>query len=211
MSAAKTTRALTNARGFTLLELLVAISVLAVVSLIAWRGLDSLVNTRERLEPEVDDVRALLTAFGQMERDLAQVTNPKFLGLTTSPILVSAADGAVMLQLIRVAPASADRPTEVQTVSYRVIDGTLMRQATAALPSFERPSADKLETARLLGDVRLMQVRTWSVNGGWIDPAVGDDSQPTQPQSAAAVVPGLEITIERENGRTYRRVMLVGA
>lgn len=198
-------------RGFTLLELLVAISVLAVVSLIAWRGLDSLVNTRERLEPEADDVRALLTAFGQMERDLAQVTNPKFLGMTTSPILVSASDGAMLLQLIRVAPASADRPTEVQTVSYRVIDGTLMRQATAALPTFERTSADKLETSRLLGGVRLLQVRTWSANGGWIDPAVGDDSAPAQPQAAAAVVPGLEVTIERENGRTFRRVMLVGA
>ena len=53
-------------RGFTLLELLVAITVLSIVSMIAWRGLDSLVATRERLEPEVDDVRSLLTTFGQM-------------------------------------------------------------------------------------------------------------------------------------------------
>ena len=36
-------------RGFTLLELLVAITVLSIVSMIAWRGLDSLVATRERL------------------------------------------------------------------------------------------------------------------------------------------------------------------
>lgn len=198
-------------RGFTLLELLVAISVLAVVSLIAWRGLDSLVHTRERLEPEADDVRALLTAFGQMERDLAQVTNPKFLGLSSSPIMVSASDGTMLLQMIRIAPSTADRPTEVQTVSYRVIDGTLMRQATAALPTFERTPSDKLETARLVQGVKLMQVRTWSVNGAWIDPAVGDDTNPSQPQAAAAVVPGVEITLERENGRIYRRVMLVGA
>ena len=68
-------------RGFTLLELLVAITVLSIVSMIAWRGLDSLVSTRERLEPEVDDMRSLLTTFGQMERDLTQVTNPAFLGL----------------------------------------------------------------------------------------------------------------------------------
>lgn len=201
---------LRNLRGFTLLELLVAISVLAVVSMIAWRGLDSLVRTRERLEPEADDVRALLTAFGQLERDLAQVTNPKFLGLTTSPIMISASDGAIVLQMIRIAPATADRPTEVQTVSYRVIEGTLMRQATAALPTFERTPSDKLETARLVRDVKVMRVRTWSVNGAWIDPAVGDEAS-AQPQAAAAVVPGVEITLERENGRTFRRVMLVGA
>ena len=46
-------------RGFTLLELLVAISVLAIVSMIAWRGLDSLLATRERLEPQGDEVRGL--------------------------------------------------------------------------------------------------------------------------------------------------------
>src|SRR5262249_27202476 len=58
--------------GFTLLELLIAISVLATVSMIAWRGLDTLVSTRARLEPEGEQVRALLTAFGQLDRDLAQ-------------------------------------------------------------------------------------------------------------------------------------------
>ena len=70
-----------TARGFTLLELLVAITVLSVVSVIAWRGLDTLVMTRDRLEPEVDETRAMLVAFGQMERDLSQVVNPAFLGL----------------------------------------------------------------------------------------------------------------------------------
>ena len=34
------------ATGFTLLELLIAITVLAFVSMIAWRGLDALLKTR---------------------------------------------------------------------------------------------------------------------------------------------------------------------
>jgi general secretion pathway protein J len=199
-----------KARGFTLLELLVAITVLSIVSVIAWRGLDSLVMTRERLEPEADDVRALLTTFGQMERDLAQVTNPRFVGLNTAPINVSIADGAIVLQLARIAPPAPDRATEVQTVYYRVVDGTLMRQATAALPGFEPTSTERLESARLLDKVRLMQVRTWSPGTGWIDPNVPVD---TSGGAAAApgVVPGIEVTIERENGRTFRRVLLVGA
>lgn len=199
-----------KSRGFTLLELLVAITVLSVVSTIAWRGLDSLVTTRERLEPEADDVRALLTAFGQMERDLAQVTNPQFLGLKASPVNVSIADGAMMLQLARIAPPAPDRPTEVQTVYYRVVDGTLMRQATPALQAFEPTSTERLESARLLDKVRLMQVRTWAPGTGWVDPNVPQDTSGT-PQQAVGVVPGIEVTIERENGRTYRRVLLVGA
>ncbi len=198
-----------NARGFTLLELLVAITILSIVSVISWRGLDSLVSTRERLEPEADDVRALLIAFGQLERDLAQVPNPKFLGLTNSPIDVTVTDGATMLQLARIAPASADGPTEVQTVFYRVVDGTLMRQATAALPAFEATQTDRLETARLVPHVKTMQIRTWSPTGGWVDPTIPDPSGNT-PQPGA-VTPGVEVTLERSNGKIFRRVLLVGA
>jgi general secretion pathway protein J len=210
-AAGRSLKARGRMRGFTLLELLVAITVLSIVSIIAWRGLDSLVHTRERLEPEATDVRALLTTFGQMERDLSQVTNPKFLGLTQSPVIVSAADGSTLLQLARIAPATADRPTEVQTVYYRVIDGTLTRQATAALPGFQTIPTDRLESARLLTNVRTLYVRTWSPNGGWVDPNVVQDPAGGTATAANAVIPGVEVTIERGDGKTFRRVLLVGA
>ncbi len=210
-AAGRSPEARTRVRGFTLLELLVAISVLSIVSVIAWRGLDSLVRTRERLEPEATDVRALLTTFGQMERDLSQVTNPKFLGLSQSPVVVSVAGGSTLLQLARIAPATTDRPTEVQTVFYRVVDGTLTRQATAALPGFQTIPTDRLETARLLTNVRTLYVRTWSPNGGWVDPNVAQDPAGGAPAAANAVVPGVEVTIERGDGKTFRRVLLVGA
>jgi len=197
-----------NERGFTLLELLVAITVLSIVSIIAWRGLDSLVGTRERLEPEANDVRALLTTFGQMERDLAQVPNPRFLGLTQSPVVISVAGGSTLMQIARIAPAAAEQPTEVQTVYYRVVEGVLTRQATPALPAFQTTAADRMESARLLGNVRTLYVRTWSPNGTWVDPSVED---PSTPAAAGATAPGVEVTIERTDGKTFRRVMLVGA
>jgi general secretion pathway protein J len=210
-AAGRSPQARNGTRGFTLLELLVAITVLSIVSIIAWRGLDSLVHTRERLEPEATDVRALLTTFGQMERDLSQVTNPKFLGLSQSPVIVSAADGSTLLQLARIAPATMDRPTEVQTVYYRVIDGTLTRQATAALPGFQTIATDRLESARLLTNVRTLYVRTWSPNGGWVDPNVAQDPAGDAAAAVNAVPAGVEVTIERGDGKTFRRVLLVGA
>ena len=208
----------TIARGFTLLELLVAITVLSIVSMIAWRGLDSLVQTRERLEPEVDEVRSLLTAFGQMERDLTQVTNPAFIGLTVSPLNIRVIDGAQVIELARVASPVADRATEVQTVFYRVVDGTLMRQATPPLPAFGRTDAESFETARLLGKVQSMSVRVWQVPTGWVSPFDSDASQPTStprppgaPQQAREAAPGVEVTLLRTDGKTFRRVFLVGA
>ena len=198
-------------RGFTLLELLVAITVLSIVSMIAWRGLDSLVATRERLEPEVDDVRSLLTAFGQMERDLTQVTNPTFLGLTTSPLNLGVADGGQVIELARVASPVADRATEVQTVFYRVVDGSLVRQATPPLPAFDRANAENFETARLMGNIQSMSVRIWQVPTGWVSPFNADASgtQPTAPTLAAP--PGIEVTLSRTDGKQFRRVFLVGA
>lgn len=209
------------ARGFTLLELLVAITVLSIVSMIAWRGLDSLVATRERLEPEVDEVRSLLTTFGQMERDLTQVTNPAFLGLATSPLNIRIVDGAQLIELARVASSTADRPTEVQTVFYRIVDGTLVRQATPPLPAFDRANAENFETARLLNNVASMSVRVWQVPTGWVSPFNSDAETvqqtpplpgvPGAPPPARAAAPGIEVTLLRTDGKTFRRVFLVGA
>ena len=138
-------------RGFTLLELLVAITVLSVVSVIAWRGLDTLVKTRDRLEPELDGTRAMLVAFGQMERDLTSVVNPAFLGLNASPVNVRVVDGTALIEVERVAAPAPDRATEVQTVYYRVVDGTLVRQATPALPYFQSTRAEQFEMTGRIG------------------------------------------------------------
>lgn len=205
-----------KARGFTLLELLVAITVLSIVSIIAWRGLESLVMTRERLEPQVDETRAMLVAFGQMERDLSQVVNPAFLGLSSSPLNVRAVDGAVMIQIARVAVPAPDRATEVQTVYYRVVDNTLVRQATPALPYFERSNTEEFENARLIGDVRSMDVRVWQPGSGWVRPEdrVDAGATPGAPPPAsgrAQPPPGVEVILTRTDGRTYRRVFLVSA
>jgi len=202
-------------RGFTLLELLVAISVLSVVSVIAWRGLDSLVATRERLEPEVDETRAMLVAFGQMERDLSQVVNPDFLGLASSPLNVRPVDGAMMIEVARVAAAVPDRATEVQTVYYRVVDGTLVRQATPPLPHFQPSNREAIESARLMGNVRSMDVRVWRTGVGWVLP--GENTEGTAapggpaPTGRNQPAPGIEVTLTRTNGRIYRRVFLVSA
>ena len=202
-------------RGFTLLELLVAISVLSVVAVIAWRGLDSLVATRERLEPEVDETRAMLVAFGQMERDLSQVANPDFLGLAASPLNVRPADGAMMIEIARVAAAVPDRATEVQTVYYRVVDGTLVRQATPPLPHFQPTNSDAIENARLIGNVRSMDVRIWRTGVGWVGSDAGSEAAAASAAPATGgrnqPAPGVEVTLTRTDGRTYRRVFLVSA
>lgn len=205
--------------GFTLLELLVAISVLAIVSMIAWRGLGSLVTTRERLDPERDEVRALLSTFGQLERDLAQVVTPSLFGLDSPPVAVRLANDGQVLQIVRIAPRDEAGVTAVQTVYWRVADGVLLRQVTPPARDFAPVDAERLTNARLLSDVKIMRVRLWT-DGGWAEPAA-NSAAPAAPPAAGTppaagaiegprVPPGVEVTVVRNNGTQLRRVLLVG-
>jgi general secretion pathway protein J len=201
--------------GFTLLELLVAISVLAIVSMIAWRGLDSLIGTRERLEPVGDEARAVLTAFGQLERDLAQVTTPAVFGMTSSPVQVRPSSDGPVLEILRIAPTTVIAPTSVQTVFWRVADGALLRQVSAPRRSLETADGEQLASAPLLRNVKSMRVRLWR-DVGWVEPLAPGAAEPPPslpPGTPGELVPvpqGVELTVERTDGRIFRRVLLVG-
>ncbi|MGE5161959.1 MAG: type II secretion system protein GspJ, partial [Betaproteobacteria bacterium] len=153
--------------------------------------------------------------FGQMERDLSQVANPDFLGLSSTPLNIRPADGAMMIEVARVAAPAPDRATEVQTVYYRIVDGTLVRQATPPLPYFQASNAEAFENARLIGNLRSMDVRVWRTGVGWVAP--GESAAGTTapgapvPTGRNQPAPGIEVILTRTDGRTYRRVFLVSA
>jgi len=66
-----------TAGGFTLVELLVAVGVLAVVAALAWGGLATLSSSRAQIEAEHLRLEALSRSFGRFEADLrAAVARP---------------------------------------------------------------------------------------------------------------------------------------
>lgn len=60
-----------RARGFTLVELLVALFALALLAALSWRGLDGMMRTRESTEARADEILTLQTGLAQWEADLA--------------------------------------------------------------------------------------------------------------------------------------------
>ncbi len=95
-------------RGFTLIEVLVAIGVMALMSLMVWRGLDGMLRTQSSLQGRADEVRTLQAGLAQWQTDLDQLAelsgipswdwDGRVLRLTRrsaeGPANISTADGA---------------------------------------------------------------------------------------------------------------------
>ncbi|MBF1236316.1 MAG: prepilin-type N-terminal cleavage/methylation domain-containing protein, partial [Lautropia mirabilis] len=77
-----------RAAGFTLIELLVAVALLAILAVLSWRGLDAVIQSRERLVTESDELRSLTLALAQLEEDLLGTWPVKNLGGGIRPIRV---------------------------------------------------------------------------------------------------------------------------
>lgn len=97
--------------GFTLVEVLVAISVMAMMTLMAWRGLDGMLRSQRELQTRADQVRTLQAGLAQWQTDLNQTTE-----LTGTPAWHW--DGKV-LRLTRQAPAWTEAGVQVVAWTWR--------------------------------------------------------------------------------------------
>ena len=76
-------------KGFTLIELLVALGIFAILSAFAYRGLDSMLRSREALQVESRKWRDVTLLVGRMERDLGAVLPVQSispLGVSQAPV-----------------------------------------------------------------------------------------------------------------------------
>lgn len=69
-------------RGFTLIELLVALLILTLISVAGYRGLNSVLLTRERVAEETRKWQHLAFFFSRMETDIAQAVHRPVLAST---------------------------------------------------------------------------------------------------------------------------------
>ncbi len=63
-----------RSRGFTLVELLIAIALMALMAILSWRGLDGMARTQSILRERSDQVAALQTGLLQWQADLDAIT-----------------------------------------------------------------------------------------------------------------------------------------
>jgi general secretion pathway protein J len=111
-----------SAGGLTLVELLVAIGILAVLALLGWRGIDGLLRTQQAVRERMDQVSVLQTGLAQWSADLEAMIELK-------PLPALDFDGRV-LRLVRVDTALPGQPLRVVGWSRQVLAGTHQGQGS---------------------------------------------------------------------------------
>ena len=167
--------------GFTLLELMVAIGIFALVSVIAYGSLDRLLHDRQRLDAEHEFWRTLSLTFTRMEDDLSQArerpvrdaigfAQPAFRGQPTD----TRATGLPSVEFTRggVLTFDSGARSDMQRIAYRLVDGTLKRMVWPVLD--QGPQSTPREFP-LLAHVEEFRVRFFAPAGVWLDqwPAEG--------------------------------------
>jgi general secretion pathway protein J len=156
-------------QGLTLIELLVAISILAFIAVIGWSGLDSITRTRESLNHELEQARSLQLTLAQWQIDCANAVDADLLDGHT-PLLIENGQ----FTLARRVQTEA-QPTVLQIVAWRLNGGVLSRETsqptrdlTQLNAAWQRAYTGGETAVNLLSGVKSVSFRVWASDGrGW--------------------------------------------
>ncbi|ALX15538.1 type II secretory pathway protein [Burkholderia cepacia JBK9] len=165
MKRAAEPRAAARARGFTLIEMLVAIALLAVIALLSWRGLDATIRGRDDIASNLAQTRLLGRYFSQLQFDLTNLVTPDEV---FGPPLRIRPNELVMVRHLGVGGG----PAQMQVVRYQLKGRELVRSASQPLASLADVEdalqhMDAFARVVVSNDARTMQLSVWIPPGGW--------------------------------------------
>lgn len=192
--------------GFTLLELLVALAIFAVLAAIAYTALSQVLKTRRHLEAEAARLTALQTAFTVIERDIEQGVDRGVRDEFGDAELAmkSGGTGTLLLSLTRSGwrnPLGLPR-SHLQRVAYVFDKKQLLRQSWSVL---DRGPNVQPYSEVLLDNVKTVELRFLDTAYAW------QGFWPT-PNQTAALPRAVEITVDLTDwGRITRLFRVPGA
>jgi general secretion pathway protein J len=196
-----------HSRGFTLLELLVAMFIAAVIFAMGYGAINQAVKSRIELQEQQAKLLELQTGVRVIEQDLVQLAPRPIrqpVGSDSYPALMASTTTQPFLALTRAGwtnPSGLQRP-ELQRVAYYFENGTLRREYWTVLDPTQASKAVRRDVLTHLKSVSLRfysQGQTWGTQ--W-PLSTRLDEYPTRPIA-------VEITLETEDWGKIVRVFEV--
>ena len=182
------------ALGFTLMEVLVALVLLALFTLVTYRALDSVLQAQQRAVAEMERWQTLASAFAWLESDLANAVarldprDPAGSAFRSR----NESSGATQFELVRQLPEDID--AGLQRVGYRCAQHALLRLVwTEAADDGQPPRA-----LSLLQGLGGCSFRYMGLNGEWLAAWL--------PQAGQLLPRAVELNLVEAGGTPVRRV-----
>ena len=221
-------------QGFTLLEVLIALGIVSVISILSWQGLEEVLRSAGRVTQVDEQIQTVNAVFTQLEKDLEGL-ELKLEAPTPESDLIEVTGNGLLIQLTQ---RNTSEPAYRERIEW-VLDNTQLLRIARRELNPEQPSIS--EPIPTLG----MQVRLLREPGGWGSPIVfgnhavqerndlelqgpalqvNTNATPTAPpsgeggappaapqgQNVLTLVRAVEVSITQPNRQAVTRVLLTG-
>lgn len=182
-------------QGFTLIEVLIAMAIFAILSVMAYGGLEQVIENRSQTDQALQRLRQIQLTMARMQRDFEQLTSragrDEFGGNT--PALVADQTSELLIQFTRSGwrnPARLAR-SHLQRVAYKLDDDKLIR---FGWPYVDRVQETRAVESALLDNVKDVTVRIMNDKQEWQTswPSLSSSS----PSNTASRAIAIEVTIK---------------
>lgn len=195
--------------GFTLLELLVALAIFALMAAMAYGGLNTVLDVQQGAEQRTQRLTQLQTSILWLGRDIEESADRSVRDgyAEVLPAMQGQAIGQYQLELTRAGwqnPSGRAR-SHLQRVAYGLVDGELVRSYWQVLDRAQ--DSQPVETV-LLQDVERMELRFLDHQQQWHEswPSTTPEGEPTATRPKA-----VEVTlVTRAEGRMRRLFRVPG-
>jgi len=199
-------------KGFTLLELVIAIGIFALMSAMAYGGLNSVMNSRAHADAQADRLAQLQKAFLIIGRDIEQAIDRPVrdnYGDELPPVS-GGGYGSAILELTRSGRANpmALPRSHLQRVGYEVQEDQLLRKVW---PVLDRALDTVPYEGVVLEGIKAVDLRFMNADKQW-QTQWPEPNLTGSPQRPPAMPRAVEISVDLEDwGRVRRIFEVVGA